>query len=129
MTNGDTILDRVYERWNAHDVEGVLSFFTDDFVYKDQATGMVFHGGQELGDFMRSSFVSTPDLRFDLFNTVETPTIVASEAILRGTFAEDSGPLKATGKQLAIKYGLIGTLVDGRIATLTDYWNLGELTE
>jgi steroid delta-isomerase-like uncharacterized protein len=122
-----TILGRVYERWNAHDVDGVLQYFTDDLVYTDKAMNIVFNGRKELADFMRASFVSIPDLRFDLFNTFEADGLVASEALMLGTFVGDVGPVKATGREFTVNYAILGTTdADGKIATLSDYWNFQE---
>lgn len=125
----DTLLDRLYAVWNAHDVEAILSFFHDDLVYNDRAMSITFNGREELGAFVKESFVAIPDARFELFNSIETLTGVAAEATMRGTFVQDVGPLKATNKEFVLHYAIVGTVRDGKIATLSDYSNPAELTD
>ncbi|PBC36806.1 hypothetical protein CJ179_43355 [Rhodococcus sp. ACS1] len=121
-----TILDKLYDRWNDHDIEGVLAYFRDDLVYTDKTINTTFRGRDELAQFMAGSFVSIPDLRFELLHTIETDTDCAGEALMIGTFEKDLGPIKATGKAFTIKYGIVGRIVDGKVFELNDYWNFAE---
>ena len=41
------VIERLYEVWNRHDVEGVLEFFTDDVEYVDQPMGLRFASSRD----------------------------------------------------------------------------------
>ncbi|WKX00293.1 MULTISPECIES: ester cyclase [Rhodococcus] len=121
-----TILDTIYERWNEHDIDGVLAHFHDDLVYTDKTLGTTFKGREELAQFMAATFVSLPDLRFELLHTFETDTDCAGQALMIGTFAQDLGAIKATGKKFSVKYAIVGRKVAGKVTELNDYWNYAE---
>ena len=121
-----TKLDDLYKVWNDHDVEGILSFFHDGLVYTDKCINTVFNGPEELKQFIAGTFVAIPDLNFEVLSSFETDTRVAGEALMKGTFKEDLGPIPATGKEFVINYAIVGTVEDGKIKTLTDYWNFNE---
>lgn len=107
-----TILDDLYKVWNDHDIDVVLSYFDDELVYTDKCIGATFNGRDELAAFMASTFVSIPDLTFELVSTVETTDACAGEALMRGTFKEDLGPIQATGKEFVVQYAVVGTLAE-----------------
>ena len=59
--------------WNSHDVDKILSFFTDDGIYEDVALGIVKHGKKEIVEFTNSMLLDSPDVKFELkavFGTV-----------------------------------------------------------
>jgi len=58
--------------WNSHDLDKIISFYTDDCVLEDNGLGVVCHGKKELVAFCKSSLIDVPDVRFEsksLFNT------------------------------------------------------------
>lgn len=77
---------------------------------------------------MAGTFVAFPDLNFELTTTMETDTHFAGEALMKGTWKEDLGPMTATGRPFVIHYAIVGEKHESKISRLTDYWNLGELT-
>ncbi|HEX3961850.1 MAG TPA: ester cyclase [Trebonia sp.] len=123
-----TILRALYERWNAHDVDGVLAFFATDMIYRDQAMGFEFSGPAELGQFMQASFVAIPDLRFAVTSSFETSAHFGGEALMSGTFQYDLPGVQATGRNFDVHYGIIGDHRDGKITRIVDYWNATEFT-
>lgn len=121
-----TILDDLYERWNEHDIDGVLSFFHDDLVYSDKTINTTFSGRQELAQFMTATFAAMPDLRFELLHTFETDSDCAGQALMIGTFVHDLGDIRATGDAFTVNYAIVGRKVAGKISELNDYWNYAE---
>jgi steroid delta-isomerase-like uncharacterized protein len=121
-----TILHDLYDHWNQHDVNGVLAFFAPDMVYRDQAVGFTFNGPAELGAFMKQSFESIPDLRFEVTASVEDDRHFAGEALMLGTFERDLPGLPATGREFTVHYGIVGDHTSGKITRLVDYWNAAE---
>lgn len=122
-----TILDDLYRVWSEHDVNGVVDFFHHEFVYTDKCLNTAFDSKDDLAQFLTGSFVSMPDLGFDVVSAFETPDgRFAGEAQMKGTFKEDLGPLTATGEQFVVNLAIVGELRDGKIYRFTDYWNFNE---
>lgn len=51
MNDDFTLLQRLYERFNAQDIEGVLSALADDVVWANAMEGGYVHGCQALRDY------------------------------------------------------------------------------
>jgi steroid delta-isomerase-like uncharacterized protein len=122
-----TILDDLYRVWSEHHVNSVVDLFHDEFTYTDKCLDTVFDNRDDLGQFLTGTFVSMPDLRFDVVSSFQTPDgRFAGEAQMKGTFKEDLGPLKATGEQFVVNLAVVGELCDGKIYRFADYWNFTE---
>ena len=111
--------------WNSHDVERILSFFTDDVVYEDVAIGKVNRGKKEVKDFISSMIVDFPDFKFEMKSGFNAGDWSAGEWVMSGTFAHSSIPgLPATGKTFSVRGASITQLRKGKISRNSDYWNL-----
>ena len=122
------ILEQLYEVWNRHEVDGILGFFSDDLVYVDQTLGLRFSSKEELGGFVAATFDAMPDLNFEVTDSFATDTHCAGEAVMRGTQVKDLPGLSARGVPFTVRYAIYGTLRDGKITRVVDYWNLAEFT-
>lgn len=123
-----SLLDDLYAAWNEHDVEGVLDFFGEDMTYTDRAMGVTFHGRGELETFIRATFVSIPDLRFEVTSSFDDAEHFAGEALMRGDQVEDVPGLARAGSPFEVRYAIYGDHRGGRITRLVDYWNFAEWT-
>jgi ketosteroid isomerase-like protein len=56
MTDHERIAQRAIEAWNTHDVERVLSCYTDDLVYKDPNTNGEVLGAAAFGRYLGKMF-------------------------------------------------------------------------
>ena len=65
-------MDDYLTAWNSHDINKILSFFTDDGIYEDVAHGIMNQGKKEITGYLNTSFIDFPDLK------VEIKTIVAN---------------------------------------------------
>ena len=54
-----------YEAWSMHDVEKILSFYTEDCIYEDIATGEISHGKEEFRAFITDTLKTIPDLKIE----------------------------------------------------------------
>jgi steroid delta-isomerase-like uncharacterized protein len=109
-------------------VNGILDFFTDDLVYIDQTLGLRFSSKAELGAFIAATFEAMPDLSFELTDSFASESRCAAEAVMRGTQVKDLPGLPARGVPFTVRYAIYGTLRDGKLARIIDYWNFAELT-
>jgi steroid delta-isomerase-like uncharacterized protein len=116
--------------WDAHDVDGVLGFMTDNADCTDSSFGETHVGTADIREFvssLESDFSS--DYRYRLGRSVADQDIYAIEWTMTGTNdrADDARGLPATGRPFGISGVSIGSLRDGKIAENTDYWNLAGL--
>jgi len=110
--------------WNSHDVNKILSFFTDDCVYEDAALGVVNHGKKELRAFAKFIFTDMPDFKLEIKSAFSAGDWAVDEAVMTGTFAHSSIPgMQATGKRFSVRAASIRELRKGKISRNTDYWD------
>lgn len=110
--------------WNSHDADKIASFFTDDCVYEDLAFGMVARGKKEIKDFIKVTFVWSPDLKFELKSFFSAGGRTATEWVMTGTHAGELPGMPATGKSFSLRGVSISELREGKISRNTDYYNL-----
>jgi steroid delta-isomerase-like uncharacterized protein len=113
--------------WDAHDVDGVLEFMTDEAAYTDGSLGETHIGTAGIREFVSSleSDLSS-DYHFRLGRWVADRDTYAIEWTVTGTNdrSDEARGLPATGRPFGIPGVSIGRLRDGKIAENTDYWNL-----
>jgi steroid delta-isomerase-like uncharacterized protein len=109
--------------WTAHDVEGLLSLFTNDALYCDLALGHSFCGKDALRAFFQGTFVTFPDFKMTLGNAIATEESAAGEWEMSGTFAGESFGQAPTGKSFRVNGCCFMRLTHGRIREHRDYWN------
>lgn len=123
-----TLLERAYEAWNAHDIDGLLSHFDPQMVYKDMSTGTTIAGTEYFRERLKLSFESIPDIRFELIDPLCLEDRFASRARMFGTFTASIDEFEATGSRFEVNYATIGRIRNGLIVEAWDYFNLSEWT-
>jgi len=102
MVDPAATLRAMYERINAHDVDGFLAHLSDDFVEHEEAPGLA-PGKEGVGQFFSLYIGAFPDLRFE----AEEIMVSGDKAIARirctGTNSGDFMGMPATGKMVAVK--------------------------
>lgn len=110
-------LDGLFEAFNRHDVEGVLSFMTPDCVFDaaggQDANGTRHVGREAVGRAFAQVWATFPDARWDVKGHLVTPDRALSEWTLSGTRA-DGMRLEADGCD-------VFTFADGKIRTKSAY--------
>ena len=115
---------------NAHDLEKILTFFTDDCVYDCMPMGKVSHGKKELKDFFSSTFANMPDFKIEAKSGFNTGDWGAVEWVMSGTFAHSNIPgVPATGKSFSVRGASITEFRGGKISRNTNYWNLASMLQ
>jgi len=115
--------------WNSHEVDKIASFFTDDCVYEDLAFGMVARGKKEINDFLKVTFVWSPDLKFELKSFFSAGGRTATEWVMTGTHAGELPGIPATGKSFSVRGVSIAELREGKVSRNTDYYNLASFLQ
>ncbi len=109
--------------WNSHDIEQILSFFTDDCVYEDIGAGKVNHGKEEIRTYLSDMLAFSSDVQFKFTSFFGEGNRIANEWIMSGTHTGNTPELPATGKKYSIRAASITETQNGKISKNYDYWN------
>jgi len=121
----EKMMNEYLAAWNAHDVEKLLSFFTDDIVYDDVPIGKAYRGKKEVKDFAISTFANFPDFKLEMKPSFIAGDQAAGEWVMSGTFANSNIPgMPATGKSFSIPGASVTEFRGGKISRNADYWNM-----
>ena len=105
---------------NAHDVEGFLSFHTDDVVVT-MADGSVIQGKENLRDYFRNSFAAISEMKADLTSVFCSGDHLCEEYILSGKHKGEFMGIPATGKSFSYRQVAVKTLRGDKISHVSSY--------
>ncbi len=124
MTTADLIRS-YYDAFNRGDREAMLGYLTEDVVHD------LNQGGRETGVAAFRAFMARMDrcyreqLRDIVVMVSEDGRHAAAEYVVHGTYlADDDGLPKANGQTYVLPGGAFFEVSDGRIARVTNYYNL-----
>jgi len=110
--------------WNAHDVDEIAAFYTEDCIKEDVALGTSTRGKEEMNALHHRVFAAFPDLKVELTSCFHCDERAATEWIMSGTYTHQlPGLPPATGRRFSVRGSTIMKLQSGRISRVSDYWN------
>jgi len=116
-----------YDAFNRDDRDAMLALLTDDVVHD------LNQGAREVGRDTFRAFMARMDRSYseqlrDIVVMANADGARASaEYVVHGTYkADDEGLPKATGQTYVLPGGAFFDIRDGRIARVTNYYNLGD---
>lgn len=109
------------------DVEGVLSFYSDDVVFVDISQVEPLVGKVAMRDFMRGMYEAFPDLRVDNINAFGDDTYVAAEYDLLGTNLGPFDGQPPTGKSFRVQAASVYEARGETFVRETFYWDSASL--
>jgi steroid delta-isomerase-like uncharacterized protein len=101
--------EKNFEAWNAHDIDGSLTLYSDEIVWIDVGIQEPLRGKEAVHQYIQGWFSAFPDIKLTVKNRLVTEDQVAGELEWSGT---QSGPLQlgpgtpalpATGKKVVGK--------------------------
>lgn len=114
------LLDEIQDGFNRHDVDAILSHFTDDVVWlmargPTPPEGRRCVGKAEIGEVLRARYAAIPDMRWEeMRHWIVDDSKAISEWVVRGT--PDGGtPFEYTGCDL-------WEFRDGLVTKKDTYW-------
>lgn len=120
-----TLITDYYARFNAHDWEGMLALLTDDVIHD------INQGDRQTGSDRFRGFLAHMDRCYrerveDLVVMVAADgRRAAAEFVIHGEYLHtDEGLPPAWGQRYVLPVGAFFDLRDGRIARVTNYYNL-----
>jgi steroid delta-isomerase-like uncharacterized protein len=122
-TKAEKMLRDWNEAWNAHEVESILSYFTDDIVFKDLGGARVMRGKAQMRTWIDETLSAFPDFRTDLKSLFVSGKWAGSEWVASGTLKGRLHHLQPTGKGYSVRGASIMELRDGKIKRNTDFYD------
>jgi steroid delta-isomerase-like uncharacterized protein len=124
-TQSQEMLTEYFASWNAHDVEKIASFVTDDIICYNGARDQTFHGKDQLKGWAKGSFDAIPDFKLDMTSLFASGDMLASEWVFTRTLSGSLSPrVPPTGKSFSVRGSTIAQMKDGKIQREADYWDI-----
>ena len=121
------LIETYYATFNSGDREALLELLTADVAHE------INEGGTETGKDAFRSFLARMDRCYRetvedlLVFTSDDPTRAAAEFFIRGEYlATDEGLPEATGQTYHLRVGAFFEIRDGKIARVSNHYNLAE---
>src|SRR5216684_5379740 len=113
MTSEEELIQRYFDAFNRHDLDGVMACFHDHPCIVDP-TGRRFEGREEVQRHYETGFALFPDGRCDLRMCTGNSGRGVAESIFRGTRERFGKVIEAHGAEVM-------EIVDGKIKEIHDY--------
>jgi steroid delta-isomerase-like uncharacterized protein len=131
MTAAEALVHAYYAAFNAGDAEAFLALLTEDVIHG------ISQGGEEVGKDAFRRFIAHMDRCYreqilDLVVLTEpTGTRAAAEFVVHGSYVATDpgvppGTPPASGQTYVLPAGAFFTLRDGKVARISNHYNLGE---
>ncbi|MEO8392821.1 MAG: ester cyclase [Chloroflexota bacterium] len=121
----------VYDYFNAHNSEGLMSLVTDDFELVDMALGMTWKRKKGWGEWLQMWVTAMPDAALELMTITPTLDRIVTEHIVRGThtgtLAAPMLTLAPTGKRVELSFANVNLMKKDKIKLMRVYWDTGTL--
>lgn len=123
----DALLRRYYDAFNRGDAAAMLDLLTDDVVH-EPSQGAARMGKAAFADFLAHMNRCYSEQVIDpVFLTSADGTRGAAEFRLEGRYLETDGDLPpASGQTYRLRVGAFFDIVDGRIARVSNHYNLAD---
>ncbi len=108
-------LELLAESWSSHNIDQLLSIYTEDGVQEDVTFGIGTHGKREQCAFAEAIFAAFPDFRPK--SQFVTGEWAAMEWIMSGTHDGDVQGMPATHKKFSVRGTTIAQLDHPKIQT------------
>jgi steroid delta-isomerase-like uncharacterized protein len=122
-TKAEKMLQDWNEAWNAHEVERILSYFTDDVVFEDLGGARVMRGKATMTTWINETLSAFPDFRTDIKSLFVSGDWAGIEWVASGTLRGQLFHLKPTNRSYSVRGASIMELRDGKIKRNVDYYD------
>ena len=108
-------LQAFLDAFNAHDVEAIMSFFSDDCVF-DTPRGVRLTGKDEARKGIQARFDGIPDIRYEDDRHWSSGDRGVSEWTIRGT--------QANGEPIEVRGCDLFEFADGKVSRKDSFWKI-----
>jgi steroid delta-isomerase-like uncharacterized protein len=116
--------------FNSHDVDKILSLYTDDCIVEDVAKGKVYHGMQEFKKYNNDYFAAFPDARLEFKIDIRLGDWAAYEWVMTGTHrgilpaSKNMPEMSPTNKKFSIRGATISQIRNDKVIRETNYYDM-----
>jgi len=104
------------EAWNSHDVERILTFYTDDILFEDVALEQIKVGKRDFRQSLQEFFATFSDIHIEIKSFIDGEDIAGGEWVMTGVRTD-------TGKSFSIRGVSVSEFREGKIARNSEYYN------
>ena len=130
MQQATQLIENYYKAFNGGDMDTFLSLLTDDVIHD------INQGGREIGKEAFGTFMQKMNHHYKeqlvdmVVMTNEDGTRGAAEFVVLGEYLNtDEGLPEANGQTYKLPAGAFFEIRDGKVARITNYYNLGNWIE
>ncbi len=116
-----SVVNDIYDAINAHDLDKLASYYTDDLVLDIVSGNLVVNGNAEFRAFFAELFEAFPDLTFKLNRMLTSDNIAVCEFSTSGTLTKPWLGIQPTGKSVESICLDIMEFENGKIKHVTNY--------
>ena len=114
------------ECFNRHDPDGAASHMAQDCAFTNVGNGTRIEGRAAFRDDVVNLLAMWSELHIEVIDLLVAGDAYTKQWIMTGVHTGDVPGLLATGKQFRIRGCGVGRVRGGRIAAVTEYWNMAE---
>ena len=123
------IVEKFFKCMESGDIDGALSFLTEDHVGHDMGTGAIMKGHDENRADMENWNTTFSNLKVEALNHVESGDTVVTElkmsGVNTGDLAQpDGSKIPATGKSVEMNGCQVAVFEGGKMKKSTQYYNM-----
>jgi steroid delta-isomerase-like uncharacterized protein len=117
------------EAWNAHDINRILSFFTDDVVYEDVPAAKASRGKAEVRAQISELFAAFPDFMISRKSAVVGGGRAVTEWVMTGSFKGPMEGMQPTGKSFSVRGVTVAEVQGEKVKHQSDYYDAAALMQ
>ena len=112
--------------WTSHDVEKILSFYTDDCILENLAISKVLNGKEPLRAYIEESITVLPDFRIEAKSCFASGDHVCIQWIMSGTEGNLPG-MPFPDKNYSVQGVAVIEMKEGKAKRKTEYYDSATL--
>jgi steroid delta-isomerase-like uncharacterized protein len=114
----------INEAWNSHDIERVLSFYSNDYIADDVSQASLLRGHQGVREMLEIYWRAFPDLQIAVTDMVIDGSRLATAWVAAGTHQGTIMNIPPTGHKVQVRGVSIIDVEDGLIVRGQYIWDL-----
>ena len=124
-SENEALVKSFMESWSMHDVDKLVSLFSDSCLYEEVASGRKYSDKQGIANYAKSTLSGVPDSKFEIISIITSDSMAVVEWIWKGTNSVGWPSLKipATNKYFEIRGVSVMAIEANHIKRNSDYWD------
>jgi steroid delta-isomerase-like uncharacterized protein len=118
------LVHELYAAWSLHEPQRIDAIFAEDAAYEDVAGAQLVRGKEAIKELLRAAYAWAPDFRVTIKSLIVADNTAATEWVSEGIQTGPIGDLPASGNSFRLRGASVLTFRDGKIAKVTDYYDM-----